>query len=66
MSQRIKVGDFFQIPLADGRYAYCQHVNWNAQMGFLVQVLDRISDYALEIDELAQASPLFPPVFVGL
>ena len=37
---RIKLGDFFQIPLPDGRYAYCQHVNWNDQMGFLVPVFD--------------------------
>lgn len=66
MAQRIKLGDFFQIPLPDGRYAYCQHVNWNDQMGFLVQVLDRISDHPLTFEELEGAKPLFPPVFVDL
>jgi hypothetical protein len=66
MAQRINLGDFFQIPLPDGRYAYCQHVNWNDQIGFLVQVLDRISDHPLKIGELEGAQPLFPPVFVGL
>ena len=66
MAQRIKIGDFFQIPLPDGRYAYCQHVNWNEQMGFLVQVLDCISDCPLNVEALSGAKPLFPPVFVGL
>jgi len=66
MAHRIKVGDYFEIPLTDGRFAYCQHVNWNDQMGFLVQVLERISDQPLKVDELLGAKPLFPPVFVGL
>jgi hypothetical protein len=66
MRQRIKLGDFFQIPLPDGRYAYCQHVNRNDQMGFLVQVFDRLSDHPIKIEELNESKPLFPPVFVGL
>jgi hypothetical protein len=66
MAQRIKVGDYFEIPLPDGRFAYCQHVNWNDQMGFLVQVFDRISDRSLRMEDLAGAKPMFPPVFVGL
>jgi hypothetical protein len=66
MAQRIKLGDFFEIPLPDGRFAYCQHVNRNDQLGFLVQVLDRISGYSLKFENLEGAKPLFPPVFVGL
>ena len=66
MVVRIKLGDYFQIPLPDGRFAYCQHVNWNEQMGFLVHVFDRISDHPLKVDEFSGSMPLFPPVFVGL
>src|SRR5258708_559003 len=66
MGQRIKVGDVYEIPLPDRRYAYCQYVNWNDQMGFLVQVFDRIESQPLKIEELQGAKPLFPSVFVGL
>lgn len=66
MAQQIRIGDFFEIPLPDGRNAYCQHVNRNDHMGFLVQVFDRISDHSLKIEDLEGANPLFPPVFVGL
>jgi|SRR5271170_8077249 len=67
MAIRIKVGDYFRIPLPDERWAYCQHVNKNAELAFLIRVLDRITSEPLDsIVDLQDAGFLFPPVFVGL
>jgi hypothetical protein len=66
MASRIKLGDFFAIPLPGGRHAYCQYVHWNEQMGYLVRVLDRITTGSANVSELANAGDMFPPVFVGL
>ncbi len=69
MSARIKIeeGDCFRIPLRDGRWAYCQFVSKNPQLGYLVRILDRITQEPLESTTgIEGAGPLFPPVFVGL
>ena len=67
MKHRIKIGDCFVIPLPDGRYAYCQYVQWNEKLGYLVRVFDRITDDLIKsVDELREAGEMFPPVFVGL
>jgi hypothetical protein len=67
MAIRLKVGDYFRIPLPGGRWAYCQHVNRNAELGFLIRVLDQITSEPLDsIANLQDVSFLFPPVFVGL
>jgi hypothetical protein len=67
MAIRLKIGDCFEIPLGDGRLAYCQHVSRNPELGFLVQVFDRLLPTPIgSVDELRGLSLLFPPVFVGL
>ncbi|MFZ0956972.1 MAG: Imm26 family immunity protein [Candidatus Sulfotelmatobacter sp.] len=67
MATRIKLGDCYAVLLPDERYAYCQYVQWNEQMGYLIRVYDRITAVSLSsVAELASAGNLFPPVFVGL
>jgi hypothetical protein len=62
----IKVGDYFEIPLKDGRLAYCRLLH-RGELGFLVQVLDLFRTTSpASTEELRNAPPLFPPVFVGL
>src|ERR1700761_7505459 len=63
----IKVGDFFEIPLLDGRLAYCRLMHRSDQLGFMIQVFDLFRrDSSASVEELRDAPPLFPPVFVGL
>jgi hypothetical protein len=66
MAPRIKVGDCFEIPLPDGRLAYCQYIHWNDKLGYLIRVFDRISGEPLSVESLRGCKELFPPVFVGL
>jgi hypothetical protein len=64
---KIEIGDCFLVPLSDGCWAYCQYLKQNEDLGYLVQVFDRITQIPLNsVDELSGAGPLFPPVFVGL
>lgn len=64
---KIVSGDCFEIPLPDGRLAYCQVMLQHEQMGHMVRVLDRIDTArVLSIDELLAARDLFPPVFVSI
>jgi hypothetical protein len=63
----IKVGDYFEIPLKDGRFTYCRLMHRGSELGFLVQVFDLFrATSPASIEELRDARPLFPPVFVGL
>ncbi len=69
MSVRVKIeiGDCFRVHLPDGRWAYCQYVQQNDDLGYLVRVFDRITAEPLtSTTELEGAGLLFPPVFVGL
>ena len=60
------VGDRFEIPLKDGRLAYCRLLH-RGELGFLVQVFDLFRTTSpTSTEELRNAPPLFPPVFVGL
>jgi len=64
---KIKIGDCFRIPLADGRFAYCQYVYQHREFGYLVRVFDKITSEPFNTAETLQtAIPLVPPVFVGL
>ena len=66
-ASRITVGDCYEIPLPDGRYAYCQYIRWNEQLGYLIRVLDRVTEAPVSsVDQLRGAGEMFPPVFVGL
>lgn len=63
----IEVGDCFRIPLPNGRWAYCQFVHHNNELGFLVKVFDLITTEPMDsATDLRTAGLLFPPVFVGL
>jgi hypothetical protein len=67
MAIRIKLGDCFEIPLPNGRFAYCQHINRNPTLGFLVQVFSHLSHEPVQsINDLLGQPLMFPPVFVGL
>lgn len=64
---KIEVGDCFRIPLADGRWAYCQYVQHSDELGYLIRVFDRITkDPLSSIDDIEDTGLLFPQVFVGL
>jgi hypothetical protein len=62
----IKKGDFFELPLSDGRFAYGQYVFKDRKMGPLIQVFDLISENRIQIEQLKTAYPLFPPIITGL
>jgi hypothetical protein len=64
--QGVKVGDVFEIPLSDGRKAYGQYVFLDQKMGPLVQIFDLICEDEIQLDQLKEAKPLFPPVITGL
>jgi hypothetical protein len=66
-TERIKVGDCYEIRLPDGRYAYCNYLAWNDQLGCLIRVFDKVTDAPLaSVEQLKCAGEMFPPVFVGL
>ena len=68
--RRIRVGDVFQIPLSDGRFAYGQYVYRDQKHGPIIRVFDFISEEEMEFERirerLAQARLLFPPVITGV
>lgn len=66
MALKIKVGEIFEIPLSDDRRAYGQYVFRDPKMGPLIRIFDRISRSPIEIEELRNSKPLFPPVLTGL
>ena len=74
MKSSIKIGDCFEIPLVDGRYAYGQYIFLDDRqptgLGTLVQIFDVLSDRPLEHAELRRLVEhkrlMFPPVFIGL
>jgi hypothetical protein len=50
-----------------GKWAYCQYVQHNQELGYLVRVFDLITSEPLSsAEKLEGANLLFPPVFVGL
>jgi hypothetical protein len=64
---RKKIGDAFEIPLSDGRLAYCQYVLRKEDFGDLVRVFNLLSPEPLESAEpLLRSNILFPPVFAAL
>jgi len=62
----VKIGDVFEIPLSDGRFAYGQYVFKDREMGPLIQVFDLISETKIRIEQLEIATPLFPPIITGV
>ena len=64
---RPRVGDYYAFELPDGRIAYGWHIYSSAAVGDVVQVLDIFSNQQpIDVRELSQAGPLFPPVAVFL
>ena len=66
MTPTIKVGDVYRIGLPDGRIAYCHVLQVHPDYGYLVRVLNYISDKDVSLTELSRVGNLFPPVFVNL
>jgi hypothetical protein len=66
MRAEIEPGDIYLIPLLDARFAYAQVLQWNDEMGYLVRVLDLITDIPAEVGNLRRIHDMFPPVFVAL
>jgi hypothetical protein len=61
------VGDVYRIHLPNDKWAYAQFLQQNKQLGYLIRILDHITDAPLyTATELNTANNLFPPVFVGL
>lgn len=66
MAIKPKEGDIIEIPLSNGKKAYCWYL-YNSQMGPLVQVFSLISGRDETMDHVLQLSkPLFPPVLTNL
>jgi len=63
---RIRIGDIFEIPLSDGRKAFGQYVFRDEKNGPLIQVFDLVTEDEIQLGQLNEISPLFPPVFTGL
>ena len=63
----IEVGDVYRIHLPNDKWTYAQFLQHNDQLGYLIRVLDRITDAPVDsAATLSGAESLFPPVFVGL
>jgi hypothetical protein len=61
----LKIGDVFEIPLSNAKFAYGQYVYKDSKFGPLIQVFDLItSDFKLE--QLISSNPLFPPIITGV
>jgi len=62
-----KIGDVFEIPLSDGRKAYGQLVFRDKKNGPLIIIFNKITkESILDVKELINIKPLFPPVITGL
>jgi hypothetical protein len=61
-----KIGDVLKIPLPDGRSAYGHYIFNDPQKGPLVQIFDLITNRHVEIEELIDSKPLFPPIVTGI
>ena len=62
----VKIGDVFEIPLSDDRFAYGQYVFSDSKMGPLIQVFNLITKNKIHIEKLGDVKPLFPPIITGL
>jgi hypothetical protein len=36
VSNKLEIGDVFEVPLSDGRHAYAQYVQQNSELGYLI------------------------------
>ncbi len=61
----VKIGDIFEIPLSDNKFAYGQYV-YKDKMGPIIQVFDFISINRIRLDQINRMRPLFPPIITGL
>jgi hypothetical protein len=57
-----RLGDFFAVPLPDGRFGHIQYLRASPDEGELLQVLDVITDQPAKLEVVLRAGPLFPPV----
>src|SRR5690242_13149278 len=63
--KRLKIGDFFRIPLPDGRSAFAQYILRDG-FGGLTRIFDWVSAEPVALEKLSPKRLLFPPVYVGL
>jgi len=64
---RPKVGDYYAVPLLDGRFGYLQYVHRDRRWGDLVQVFSLITcKEPAALSDLCSASPMFPPVLTAV
>ncbi len=59
------LGDYFCIPLPDGRFSFAQYVFFHPLYATLVRVTSLITLEEMPFESVLGASDLFPPVFVG-
>ncbi|MDH5507365.1 MAG: Imm26 family immunity protein [Anaerolineae bacterium] len=65
-SKKPVVGDILEIPLSDGRKAFCQFLHFDKLRGYLISVFDLITMDDIVIEDLSNYTPLFPPVLTFL
>jgi hypothetical protein len=56
------IGDYYAIPLADGRFAHAQYLAKEPGWGDFVQVVNLVTDNPTPLEQVRSAEPLFPPV----
>ncbi len=57
-----KIGDYYALPLPDGRWGHALYVKHEAPWGDFIQVLDVIQGSPSNMETLITAPALFPPV----
>ena len=64
----VKVGDVIQIPLSDGRRAYCQFVFEDKENGDIIRVFDFFTKESeiLDLKEIDISKLLFLPVYASI
>jgi hypothetical protein len=63
---KMKLGDVVEIPLSNGLKAYGQYVYLDKKMGPLLQIYDRIVPEDINLEQIYNTKPLFPPIITGL
>ena len=60
--RRVRVGDVFAVPLADGRWGYVHYVRNSSTRGPIIRVLDMVTAEITTIEDLKGAGEMFPPI----
>ncbi len=60
--RRPRIGDYYAIPLPDGRWGHGYYIAQELPLGDFFQVLSVITEKPARLEQLVDAAPLFPPV----